>query len=256
MNGTPGHPRLLATKDNHSYRPFRGFLLTAHPAFPALAREGRPYQGSPTGLAGKLFSATGVSELALSISGVALATFMVMHLGLLSSVLLGTQSLDALATFIEYYYLLQVMAPFLILLLLIHASLTLRKVPATLRQQLVFLRQAHRLGHVDTWTWAVQLISGLALLIMASIHLWVVLSGLPIQAAKSAARVYSQYLWLYIPLLLFVESHITLGLYRVSAKWGLLSRHKAHVVFLLWSVVVLGLGFTILAIFYGLGGNP
>jgi len=53
---------------------------------------------------------------------------------------------------------------------------------------------------------------------------------------------------------LLVETHISMGLYRVAVKWGLLRRFRAHLVVTAWTAVILGLGFTILAVFYGLGG--
>jgi len=197
-----------------------------------------------------------ILELALSASGVALVVFMLMHLGLLFSAVLGRQYMDDLADFLEGYYLLQAMIAPLILLGLVHVFLAARKVPTTFGQQRILVAQMRQLGHLDTWTWAFQILSGAALLIVASIHLWTVLTDLPIEAGKSGARVFGMYLWLYIPFVLLVEGHISIGLYRVAVKWGLVSRRlAAHLALLAWTALVLALGFTILATLYHIGGN-
>jgi len=197
-----------------------------------------------------------ILELATSISGVGLAFFMLMHLALLFSVLLGRQTMDDLAAFLERYYLLQAMAPLLLLLIGAHVFLAVRKAPATFRQQQVLWRHMRRLRHLDTWTWAFQVVSGAALLVLIAIHLWVILTDVPIEAAKSGARVYGIYLWFYIPFVILVEGHISIGLYRVAVKWGMLSRGWAHVALTPWTAVVLALGFAILATFYAVGGSP
>lgn len=60
-------------------------------------------------------------ELSLAISGIALVAFMVMHMGLLLSAMLGAATMDRLASFLERYYLLQSVAPLLILLIFAHS---------------------------------------------------------------------------------------------------------------------------------------
>src|SRR3990172_10759351 len=75
---------------------------------PAQETEARPREVSAVA------RLSAIAELALSASGIALVLFLVMHLGLLLSVLLGTRSMDALAKFLERYYLLQAVAPLLI----------------------------------------------------------------------------------------------------------------------------------------------
>ncbi|MBI4234044.1 MAG: succinate dehydrogenase/fumarate reductase cytochrome b subunit [Chloroflexi bacterium] len=199
--------------------------------------------------------APGRLELALSISGVALSGFMVLHLGLLFSVLLGTQSMDALASFLERYYLLQAGAPLLMVLLFGHILVAARKVPTAFQPQSTLLRHMRSLRHLDTWAWAAQALTGVAMLVLVSIHLWVILTDLPIQALKSGARVYGIYLWFYIPFVVLVEAHISLGLYRLATKWGLLSRPWAHGILTAWTAVALGLGGAILFALYRVGGS-
>lgn len=194
--------------------------------------------------------ASSVVELATSLSGVALALFMISHMGLLFSVLVGTGAFDDLASFLEGYYLLHAAAPFLILIIVAHVVLTARRAPTTFRQQGALLRQLGQMRHLDTYTWVVQVVSGVALLALAAIHLWVILTSLPIEAVKSGARVGDHYLWLYIPFVLLVEGHISLGLYRLAVKWGIMERLRAHLILLGYTAVFLGLGFAILASFY------
>lgn len=194
-----------------------------------------------------------VMEVLTSLSGLGLAGFMVMHMVLLSSVLLGLKTMNTLANFLEANYLLQIGAVILILLGLTHIALTLRKAPITFRQQVALVRQISWLRHTDTWTWAFQVASGLALLVLGTIHLWVILPDLPIQAAKSGGRVFGAYLWFYIPFVLIVEGHASIGLYRIAVKWGLVSRHWTHVGLNVWTVIVLVVGFAILATFYMIG---
>lgn len=196
----------------------------------------------------------GFSDLALSLSGVGLAVFMVMHMGLLASALLGAATMNALAEFLERYYLLQIGVVGLVPLLLIHSVVSLRKLPTSVRQQWEVVSGIRSLRHLDTWTWALQIGTALAILILTSIHLWVVLTTLPIEAEKSGLRVFQTYWWFYAPFIVVVEAHISIGLYRAAVKWGLLARWPAHLALLAWTAVFLLLGFAILVNFYLLGG--
>ena len=195
-------------------------------------------------------------ELALAISGVGLVVFMAMHMGLLLSSMVGVETMDSLASFLERNYLLQSAAPLLILLILAHVILASRKLPSTARQQLAVVKHMRTLWHVDTWVWGVQIITGLALLVLVSIHLWVILTDLPIQALKSGARVHGVYLWFYIPFIVLVEMHASAGLYRIAVKWSSMKRRWAHITLTLWTALFLSLGFAILATFYWIGANP
>ena len=201
----------------------------------------------------KTYSAT--SELVLSASGIGLALFLLMHLGLLTSVLFGASTMDQLAGFLEEYYLLHAGAVPLIAGLFVHIVLALRRLPSSLRQQRILVGHLRSLRHFDTWTWGVQLLTGLFMLALISIHLWVILSTLPIGAAKSGQRVFGTYLWFYIPFLLLAEAHLSMGVYRVAVKWGLLSRRASHTVLTVWTIIALGLGAAILLTFYRIGAG-
>jgi fumarate reductase subunit C len=228
----------------------RSFMFEGGQAAPAVTWEQSAGLAWRPGKVARPSMASSVVEAATSLSGIGLAIFMVMHMGLLFSVLLGTGSFDGLASFLEGYYLLHIAAPFLVLLIIAHIALTVRRAPATFRQQGALMRQLGQMRHLDTYTWVLQVVSGVALVALAAIHLWVVLGTLPIEAVKSGARVNDHYLWLYIPFVLLVEGHISLGLYRIAVKWGILERLRAHLILLGYSAVFLGLGFAILASFY------
>ncbi|MGW8223822.1 MAG: succinate dehydrogenase/fumarate reductase cytochrome b subunit, partial [Syntrophobacteria bacterium] len=60
---------------------------------------------------------------------------------------------------------------------------------------------------------------------MGSIHMWTVLTDLPITAAKSAGRIQGGF-WLvfYLILLPMVELHVGIGFYRIAVKWGFVRR--------------------------------
>ena len=60
---------------------------------------------------------------------------------------------------------------------------------------------------------------------MGSIHMWTILTDLPITAAKSAARIQGGF-WLvfYLILLPMVELHVGIGFYRICVKWGVVKR--------------------------------
>ncbi len=63
------------------------------------------------------------------------------------------------------------------------------------------------------------------ILIMGGIHMWTVLTDLPILAVKSAARV-QQWQWtiFYLVLLPLIELHVGIGFYRIGVKWGYIRR--------------------------------
>ena len=238
----------------NGHRSVQGFMFQAAATYPPVARGRGTAVAQPTRPSAGASRLAGTLELATSVSGAALAVFMLMHMSLLSTVLIGAQTMDDLASFLERYYLVQIGAG-LILLAVAHVFLAARKVPTTFQQQWILVRQMRRLNHLDTWTWAFQVLSGAALLAFVSIHLWVMLTGLPIEAAKSGDHVSGVYLWLDIPFVLLVQGHIFVGLYRIAVKWGLLARRWAYGALAAYTLAALALEFTIMATFFGLGGN-
>ena len=207
-------------------------------------------------------------ELVSGLSGVALALFMWGHMLLVGSILTGARGFDWLAGTLEVLYIAQPTVIVVIALFLVHALLAARKIPAQLRErrQLQALAAGLRASgrdwpqvpgapvfkpHVESMLWIWQLRTGMVIVVLGSFHL--VLIGLDvftplfgehtgIESATTLERV-SVGLWpLYALLLLCVEFHASVGLYRFAVKWGVgkrLKRSTLHRIeqFLLWSIL-------------------
>ncbi len=159
------------------------------------------------------------------LTGVGLITFMWTHMILVASVNLGADAMNTLAQFFEDTYMAQVGGPIIAFTFLVHFILAARKVPFRAEQQSTIWKHSRMLRHTDTWLWLVQASTAMLILIMGSIHIWTILSDLPISAAKSAARIQGGF-WLvfYLILLPMVELHVGIGFYRIGVKWGLIKR--------------------------------
>jgi fumarate reductase subunit C len=161
------------------------------------------------------------------LSGAALALFMWCHMLLVSSVIISPRLMNAIAGFFEAAYMVQVGGPLIFAAFLAHFALAARKIPFTATGQETAWAHARMLRHRDTWLWIVQVVTAMIILIMGSIHMWVVLNNLPISAERSAARVQSGgWLWFYFFLLPLVELHVSIGIYRIGVKWGFITREN------------------------------
>ncbi len=166
------------------------------------------------------------------LTGAGLILFMWSHMILVASVNLGANVMNAIAYFFEATYMAQVGGPIIGATLLLHFVLAARKVPFRSKEQVAIWKHARLMRHGDTWLWLIQAVSAMIILIMGSIHVWTVLTDLPITAAKSAARVQGGF-WLvfYLILMPLVELHVGIGFYRIGVKWGFIKRDgrkKAH----------------------------
>ncbi len=161
------------------------------------------------------------------ITGVGLILFMWSHMILVASINLGPEVMNGLARFLEATYLAQAGGPLLGGIFLFHFILAARKVPFRSQEQKNIWAHTKRLHHLDTWLWVVQAGTAMIILIMGSIHIWTILTNLPITAIKSAARIQGGF-WLifYIILLPLVELHVGIGFYRIGVKWGWITRNS------------------------------
>lgn len=159
------------------------------------------------------------------LTGAGLVLFMWCHMVLVASVNLGADAMNAVAIFFEETYMAQVGGPMIGFTFLLHFILAARKVPFRMEHQATIWKHSRVLHHTDTWLWLIQAFTAMVILIMGSIHMWTVLSTLPITAAKSAARIQGGF-WLvfYLILLPMVELHVGIGFYRIAVKWGLIRR--------------------------------
>jgi len=208
-------------------------------------------------------------------SGLFLALFMWGHMVLVGSILTGERGFNWLAGMLEDTYIAQPTVLFIFALFLVHAVLAGRKIPAQLAER----RQMVKLGrdlkkssgfdpHVESLLWIWQVRTGMIILVIGSFHL--ILLGMDtltplfgerpgIEAVTSMARVRAG-LWLpYSVLLVCVEFHAGVGLYRLAIKWGagtLLARKTLRVLehLLLW--FFLGLGAVVLLVLAGVLPPP
>jgi fumarate reductase subunit C len=164
------------------------------------------------------------------LTGVGLVAFMWCHMILVASVNfylvgLGGRVMDWIAHFFEATYMAQVGGPLIALTMLVHFVLAARKLPFRAREQKAMWRHTVNFNHLDTWLWIIQAVTAFIILIMGCIHMWTVLTNLPITAARSAARVQTGW-WLafYIVLLPMIELHVGIGIYRIGVKWGFITR--------------------------------
>lgn len=167
----------------------------------------------------------GVLDWAQMLSGAGLISFMWAHMMLVASVVISPNVMNAIAEFFEKTGMAQVGGPLIFLLFLAHFVLAARKIPFRLEGQKTIWEHAKMLHHTDTWLWVVQAVSAMVILVMGAIHMWVVLSDLPITAIKSAERIRSgAWILFYLVLLPMVELHVGIGFYRILVKWGFVQR--------------------------------
>ena len=205
-------------------------------------------------------------------SGLVLALFMWGHVILVGSILTGERGFDWMATFLEDYYIAQPTVAAIFVLFLVHAVFAARKIPAQLRERKRIAELAKGLSrsgrekvatrtehspfrpHVESMLWIWQVRTGMIMLVLGSFHL--MLLGLDvftplfgdivgIESQTTMARVGAG-LWLpYAILLLCVEFHASVGLYRLAIKWGAdlwLSRKAMHRIeqVIFWTILVVG----------------
>jgi len=187
---------------------------------------------------------------------------------------------------LEDYYIAQPTVLFIFALFLLHAVLAARKIPAQLEERKRIVRLSKDLQksgkepianrrpdspfqpHIESMLWIWQVRTGMVILVLGSFHLILIAVDIftplygnqaGLESATTMARV-SAGLWLpYALLLLCVEFHAGVGLYRLAIKWGagvFLSRKTLHRIerFLFWTI--LGLGTVTLLVLAGLLPPP
>lgn len=166
-------------------------------------------------------------DLFQMISGVLLILFLWAHMLLVSSVIISPSLMNAIAWFFEATYMAQVGGPLIGILIFTHFLLAARKMPWKVSESDAFIKHSIMMKHRDTWMWLAQVVTALIILIMASIHMWVVLTDLPISAVKSAARIqHGGWLLFYLILLPIAETHVGIGFYRIGVKYGVITKEN------------------------------
>ncbi len=168
-------------------------------------------------------------DIIQAITGVLLILFLWAHVFLVSSVIISPALMNGIADFFERTYMAQIGGPLVLLLIVYHFLIAARKMPFRASEFMTFWRNARSLRHKDTWLWVVQVVTAIVILVMASIHIYVVLSTLPITAEQSASRVQGGWLPFFLILLPMAELHLGIGFYRLGVKYGYITRASRHV---------------------------
>ena len=205
-----------------------------------------------------------------SATGLVLVLFMWGHMFFVSSILVSENAMWTITKFFEGYFffgvsyawIVSIVVAFIIALIVAHAMLAMRKFPINYLQLRTIRRHVAMMRHEDTTLWLWQVVTGFALFFLASVHLYVMLTRPDrIGPFESADRVWSDHFWpLYILLLLAVELHGGIGLYRIAVKWGWFAIGDANATRrrlkrLKWAITAffLALGFATLAAYIKIG---
>ncbi len=171
-------------------------------------------------------------DFAQSGTGLILGLFMWVHMLLVGSIILGKGSFNFVAKTMELAFLsdtghgypIAVFCAVLTIftLFIIHALLGVRKFPISWKQHRIMRDQMQMMNHTDTNLWYIQVVTGFIMFFAGSVHLYIMLTNPgSIDPYLSADRMVSQGLWpLYLVLLICVELHASIGLYRLCMKWG------------------------------------
>ena len=163
-----------------------------------------------------------------SVTGAILALFMVGHMIFISTILISKEVFNTVAKFMELPFIfgdnpvmVSIAGGVVLVIVVIHAGVALRKFPSNYRQYKVSITHAHMMGHPDTKMWFIQVFTGFAMFFLASVHLYIIMTHPTITADVSASRMAMEWMApLYLLLLLAVEFHGAIGLYRLALKWG------------------------------------
>lgn len=119
-------------------------------------------------------------DLLQGASGLLLVLFMWVHMFLVSSILLGEDAMYVVSKIFEgeYFFgrpfplLVSLVAVVVLVIFIVHALVAMWKLPGSYREYRRFWQHLRGLRHGDTTLWLVQVVSGLVLLPLASIHLY------------------------------------------------------------------------------------
>jgi len=187
-------------------------------------------------------------------SGLLLVGFLWTHMLFVATIIISQDLFNTLSEFLDTYYLSYIGIPFIVVVALMHFVIAGRRIPTRYREQRIVWQHAKMLHHFDTWTWVFQTITGMAILVLAAVHVWIVVTGWPIRAASSAERM-EAFWWFYLVLLLIGEYHAGFGLYRQFVKWGWFPRKPVGYVTKLITAIIIVLGLAAMVVFVRLGGG-
>ncbi|MCL2075942.1 MAG: fumarate reductase cytochrome b subunit [Betaproteobacteria bacterium] len=207
----------------------------------------------------------GILDVLQSVTGLFLALFMWGHMCFVASILLGKTAMWTVTRMFEgyfffgksYYGLVSLVVAFVALVFFVHALLAVRKFPGNYRQWRAVRAHAKAMRHGDSTLWIWQVYTGFLLFFLASAHLYqMMIWPQDIGPYASADRIWSDGLWpFYLVMLLAIELHACIGLYRLAIKWDLLPVSLAFLKRLKWGLTVffLALGLATLGAYMKIG---
>nr|WP_240332050.1 fumarate reductase cytochrome b subunit [Sulfurospirillum tamanensis] len=205
-----------------------------------------------------------------SATGLFLGLFMWVHMFFVSTILISKDFMYDVVQMLEGSMFLKEPQPaitsFAVLVVsavfIAHGLLAMRKLPINFRQWQSYRTHMGMMNHKDTSLWFIQAATGFVLFFLGSAHLAMMFAkSHEIGPYASADRMYTDIMWpFYLLLLLAVEFHGSIGLYRLCVKWGWFEganakETRAKLKKLKWAITVffLGLGLVTLAAYVKIG---
>ncbi len=164
-------------------------------------------------------------DILQALTGVCLALFVLLHFFVVSTVLISPSVMSGLEHFFEQIWLTQIGLPALFIIILFHFLLAARKMPFRAKEVGAFWAQARMMRHPSTWLWLIQVATAVIILALFGMHFYEVQMSLPVTLEDTTARVArSGAVVFFAVLLLATLTHALIGLVRVGAKFGWITR--------------------------------
>lgn len=182
---------------------------------------GKSIEGKKSRLPAKL-------DYVQSATGLFLGLFMWGHMFFVSTILISKDAMYAVAKFFEgsmffdepQPWIVSIVVAVVFVIFIVHAAMGMRKLPINFRQWQVYRTHMKMMNHGDTSLWYIQAFTGFAMFFMGSAHLFLMMTQPEtIDPYGSGDRMVTMWPF-YILLLLAVEFHGGIGLYRLCVKWG------------------------------------
>lgn len=180
-----------------------------------------------------------ILDFTQSVSGLILSLFIMGHILFEASILISNEMMYKVTIMFEGYYffgerypgIISFIAAAILVIIIVHAALALRKFPANYREYKIMKNHTQRMAHEDTSLWMIQVITGFLLFFIASVHVYMMMAQPSnIGPFVSSHRVVQEMMGpLYFLLLLMVILHAFIGLYRLAMKWGFMESKKPEV---------------------------
>ncbi len=212
-------------------------------------------------------------DLLQSLSGLLLFLFMCGHMFFVATILLGRDVMWAVTKFFEGYFftggksypwIVSIVVGIVAVLFVVHAMLAVRKFPSSYKQYRAYRVHMKGMQHGDTTLWIWQVYTGFALFFLASAHLYQMFFWPQnIGPYGSGGRMWTDMLWpYYLIMLLAIELHGGIGIYRLAIKWCIPNAPRATLRKMKWGLTAffLIIGLLTLAAYMKIGydhrGNP